>query len=379
VPRSLRLRSALAALLAFAAVAGGPAAAPAPAAPNEEPSDAAWQAALARALLVEAEVVKGVQRMRAATVSVLCKTLPEAPKDAKEPPAPVLSSCGSGVVVALDGRAWVVTNDHVARDADVLEVVTLEGTVHPVELADSVETYDIALLRFSDKAPPVRGVPVLPRASRELAEGQWVLATGNPFFLAVDGRSVATLGVVSGLDRVLGERFLYGKAIQHDAAVNPGNSGGPLWNLRGELVGINGLIASRGGGGVGPSNTGASFSIPIEQIEPYLRALRDTGRDAQAGTLGIRSETETDASGAPVGARVVAIERTSPVLLPEKRAMAVGDLITSVVVKGKLETVRTSNDLVNALVACPAGTQVKVRFRRRDREVSWTGNLGARK
>ena len=350
-------------------------------APAEEPKDPVYDAALAKALAVEAQVVQTLAKVRPATVSVLCKTVaenPEAtkPPTTKDPPAAVLSGCGSGVIVTLDGRPWVVTNDHVARGADVLEVVTQEGTVHPVELADSVEGRDIALLRFTESTSGVRGVPVLPRASRELAEGRWVLATGNPFFLATDGRSVATMGVVSGLGRVLGTGQVYGNAVQHDAAVNPGNSGGPLWNLDGELVGINGMIVTRGGGGAGPSNTGASFSIPVHQIESYLKALRDRKTDAEAGFLGLGTETAKDSGGTPRGALVVEVDLRSPVREDGESVIRPGDVVTSLVVAGKLYAVKTSTDLVNALAAFPAGTFLKVKYERGDKKSSWSGTLG---
>ena len=81
------------------------------------------------------------------------------------------------------------------------------------------------------------------------------------------------------------------------------------WNLKGELVGINGMIASRGGGGVGGSSTGASFSIPIHQIQPYLAKMADSRQDAQAGFLGLACETSVDGKGTPNGARVARTRR----------------------------------------------------------------------
>lgn len=374
------VRTVLAA--AFAAVACWPG----PPAPAEEPKEPAPDAALARALAVEAQVVQTLAKVRPATVSVLCKTVPDASAvakadaDPKEPPQAVLSGCGSGVVVMIENRPWVITNDHVARGADVLEVVTLDGTSHPVELADSVAGRDIALLRFTERTAGIRGVPVLTRASREISEGRWVIATGNPFFLATDGRSVATLGVVSGLGRVLGTGQVYGNAVQHDAAVNPGNSGGPLWNLDGELVGINGMIVTRGGGGgAGPSNTGASFSIPVHQIESYLKALRDQKTDAEAGFLGLGTETAKDAGGTPRGALVVSVDPKSPVREDGESAILPGDVVTALVVRGKLYTISTSTELVNELAGFPAGTVVKVKYLRRERAGQWTGKLGTQR
>ena len=161
-----------------------------------------------------------------------------------------------------------MTNEHVIRGAEELQVITSDGVTYAAKMKDHVPQYDIALLDFpSPKSKPKRERSAKIGKSATLIEGQWVIATGNPFFLAADGRCVATLGVVSGLGRSLKGDFTYASAIQHDAEVNPGNSGGPLWNLAGELVGINGMIRSRGdGASASPCNTGASFSIPIDQI-----------------------------------------------------------------------------------------------------------------
>ncbi len=153
---------------------------------------------------------------------------------------------------------------------------------------DEITQYDIALLSFPKRPRGLKPVRIDPKASRDLEVGTWVIATGNPFSLAMEGQCVTTLGVVSGKDRILPGKFFYGNAIQHDAPVNPGNSGGPLWNIRGELVGINGKISSWSQfRGARPSNTGASYSLPIHQVAEFLLALIDRRTDAQAGFLGL--------------------------------------------------------------------------------------------
>lgn len=337
------------------------------------------EAALARVLAIEDQIVKTAEKIRHSSVTVFCKQTPEtAPGGAGapgKPVAPVMQHQGSGVLVTHEMKTWVLTNDHVASGGDVLEVVTSDGKVHSAVLVDTIRQYDIALLRITSKAPSLRAVPLIPRASRELVQGQCVLATGNPFFLAQDGTAVLTMGVISGLDRVLGGTHLYAGAVQHDAAVNPGNSGGPLWNVKGELVGINGMIATRGGGGVGASSTGASFSIPVDQIEPYLRKLIDTKADAQAGTLGVGTQTSTDAAGTPNGARVETISPSSPVKSGKDVTINVGDVIVAVIANGKTQTIRTTSDLLSCLTVFPAGTPVRVRLRRGNKELTWSGKL----
>jgi S1-C subfamily serine protease len=376
VERRTSLLLAVAALAAASAAPSGSVraedrpSAPAPAVSTKPaPAPDADEAALQRALAVEQQLVDSLARVRQSTVSV---RILKKGKDGESS----LAGCGSGVIVTFSNKTWVITNDHVAGAGDGVEVVTSDGRTWPVEIVDTVKIYDIALLRFTGKTSGLKAAPIVPRASKELEEGQWVLATGNPFFLALDGASVSTLGVVSGLDRVLGGQYSYACAIQHDAAVNPGNSGGPLWNLRGELVGINGMIASRGGGGVGASNTGASFSIPIHQIQPYLAKLADAKTDAQAGFLGLAVETATDAKGTPNGAKVTSVDPRSPARGPGD-AVFVGDVIISLSANGSVTTIRTATDLVNALTMLPSGTSVRIRYRRNGRESAWAGKLGS--
>lgn len=372
MPRAA-LRIVLAAAAGTCLATGGPAALP------DEPAADPYQEALDRALGIEKQLVDTLAKVRTASVSVQILQQVEPPAGSQAKPWMQVVGCGSGVIVTFNQRTWIITNDHVAGDADAIEIVAHDGKKYPAELVDRIKLDDIALLRFTGRTAGLRGVTISPKASRDLVEGQWVLATGNPFFLGTDGSSVSTLGVVSGLGRILGDpaEHLYADAIQHDAAVNPGNSGGPLWNLKGDLVGINGMIASRGGGGVGASNTGASFAIPIDHIQPYLAKLADKKSDAQAGYLGVSTETATDAKGSPAGARVTAFGTASPARGPEDSGLLKDDVIVSVAVGGQVVKIRTTSDLVNALSGRPAGTPVRIRYRRKDREASWSGKLGA--
>jgi S1-C subfamily serine protease len=256
--RSIRAAAAplVLALVCTSASAGGdstpspaPAATPVGTAKPTPPTKAApdpLAEAYACADAVDDALVKAVASVQPSSVTV--RNLKKRPPELKDGPDFVLTSGGSGVLISWKSQGpFVITNVHVAHGADRLEIVMFDGSVYEMRLKDHVEKYDIALLEF------VREKPKAPKLakfghSETLKEGQWVIATGNPFFLALDGRAVATLGVVSGLDRTLRGDYTYANAIQHDAEVNPGNSGGPLWNLAGELIGINGMISSRGGG-----------------------------------------------------------------------------------------------------------------------------------
>jgi serine protease Do len=275
----------------------------------------------------------------------------------------------------------VITNSHVVKDADAVEVVTHDGTVYPMEVEDQVARYDIALLRFRDKPKNLKGVEVRRDASTKLTEGSWVIATGNPFILAGDGRPVCTVGVISATDRILpGEDFYYGNAIQHDAEVNPGNSGGPLWNSKGDLIGINGKISMRSAGTEGVrQNTGASFALPIHLVAAYLDTLVKKGA-TRAGFLGLLVETFTDAAtGNPAGARVTRLEPGSPAQGADAKSSVIpNDVIYEAVFAGNTVKVRTEADLTNALVLYPADTKVTIRYRRAGKALTWSGVLGSR-
>lgn len=377
VPGPLR-----ASLLVLAGLAAGalPLAADGPAAPAPAPAVAptagtpptaadaqALDLALARG--VEQNLVDALAQVRRHSVSVLNKR-----KDKQGNLQ--LVGVGSGVIVSRAGKLWVITNVHVTAGADGIAVVPSDGEERVVSTAEQIEKYDFAVLRFDKPPKGLKGVELKPDASQGLAEGAWVLATGNPFFLALDGQPVCTLGCISGTDRILGGEYFYGNAIQHDAEVNPGNSGGPLWNAKGQLIGINGKIATRPGPpGAGPSNTGASFSIPIHQVAAFLdKMLKPEGADP--GFLGIDAATQTNDAGNPVGARVTGFQAKSPASTGEK-PMVVGDVIESITMGGKPAVkILTANDLTNAVVLHSAGAKVSIRFKREGKVLTWAGVLG---
>jgi S1-C subfamily serine protease len=332
----------------------------------QAPPAAAAEKALARALEIESELVASLERVRRSTVSILHMRAGR-----KDGPL-FVAAVGTGILVNRR-KTYVVTNVHVVQGAADLRVVTADGRSHRAKLVDQVKTSDIALLGFVDGPPKgFRGVSVEERTPFE--EGSWVVATGNPFFLANDGQSVATLGVVSGKDRILGGKFVYGKAIQHDSEVNPGNSGGPLWNLKGQLLGINGMIASQQSAGSGPHNTGCSFAIPVEQVSQFLDAMIDPDQSPEASSLGIDYETTKDKKGNPIGALVTRSSAGGP----RSKSVIEGDVITKVFADGKWTRILTASDLTNLLALLPARTEVKVEYRRGRSTEVWKGTLGAR-
>jgi S1-C subfamily serine protease len=209
----MRIHRVAAALVLVGALCG-----PAVAGPETPPPDAAK--AMATALDIESELVTALAKVRRSSVSVLQLRKMGEPLPGQTERSLVLVGVGSGVLVQEKGL-WVLTNVHVVEGAAELKVVTLDGVKHDMEVVDTIAKYDIALLGFKGGPPKgLKGVTIV-KGECPIDEGNWVLATGNPFFLANDGRSVATLGVVSGLDRILGGQYHYDRAIQHDAEVNP--------------------------------------------------------------------------------------------------------------------------------------------------------------
>jgi serine protease Do len=187
---------------------------------------------------------------------------------------PVTSS-GSGVIISKDG--YIVTNFHVVKDADDIEVVTNNNKQsYKARLIGSDNSTDLALLKIEEKNMPT----VSFGNSDNLQIGEWVLAVGNPFNLT----STVTAGIVSAKGRninVVNSRFPIESFIQTDAAINPGNSGGALVNTRGELVGINTAIASNTG-----SYNGYGFAIPSNIVQKIVRDLIEFS-EVQRGFTGM--------------------------------------------------------------------------------------------
>ncbi|HEX6890082.1 MAG TPA: trypsin-like peptidase domain-containing protein [Chryseolinea sp.] len=192
-------------------------------------------------------------------------------------------SSGSGVIISDDG--YIVTNNHVIEDASNIEVVMSNNQRFFAKLIGTDPTTDLALLKIRAK-----GLPFLKYGdSDKITPGEWVLAVGNPF----DLNSTVTAGIVSAKARNLGilqdrnelQNLHVEAFIQTDAAVNPGNSGGALVNLNGELVGVNTAIATSTGG-----YQGYSFAIPVSLVRKVMDDLLEFGQ-VQRGLLGVVIES----------------------------------------------------------------------------------------
>jgi serine protease Do len=180
------------------------------------------------------------------------------------------NSLGSGFIISANGE--ILTNAHVVAGADEILVKLADNSEKVAKLIGLDKASDVALLKIDAEGLPVVQVG----DSSQLEVGDWVLAIGSPFGL----EHTATQGIVSALGRSLPDGN-YVPFIQTDVAVNPGNSGGPLFNTRGEVVGINSQIYSRSGGYMG-----LSFAIPINTATSVARQLATGGR-VERGWLGV--------------------------------------------------------------------------------------------
>lgn len=184
-----------------------------------------------------------------------------------------LQGTGSGVIISPDG--YIVTNNHVIQNASRLQVTLNNNQNYPAEVIGSDPNTDIALLKID-----AEDLHYLPFGNSDNARiGEWVLAVGNPFNLT----STVTAGIISAKSRDLGIDSNVSSFIQTDAAVNPGNSGGALVNINGELIGINTAITSQTG-----TYVGYSFAVPSNNARKIVEDIIEFG-DVQEGILGISS------------------------------------------------------------------------------------------
>jgi len=335
------MRIAIVAWLLLPSVFGALLPPPAPAQSDATASNTE-EIALTRFRAIEMAVVEVVKKVRPTTVAIFA--LREVEFEGQKRHAPF--SGGSGVII--DRSGYIVTNDHVAGHCDALRVVLAGGEKVPATLVARDEKGDIALLKIEGK-----DFPAAPLGdSRKVKVGEWVIAAGNPFFLGADGEPVVTIGVVSGKGRVLGGRWEYSDSIQTDAEINPGNSGGPLFNLKGELIGINGKITPRHGL---RANTGAGYAIPVDVIKAFLPRLRK-GKDIEHGYSGIQPAPNPTSRG-------VLIEYVDSDSPADEQQIEAGDIILTV--NGK--PVNSVREYINRVSKLTAGKTLSLKIRRKGR------------
>ncbi len=270
-----------------------------------------------------------------------------------------VSSMGSGFVI--DASGLIVTNNHVVEGAEAIEVRFQDSTILKAELVGRDPKTDLAVLRVKPKRPlPIVGFG----DSDHLRIGEWVMAIGNPFGL---GGSVS-LGIVSARNRDI-NAGPYDDYIQTDAAINKGNSGGPLFDLKGNVVGINTAIFSPSGGSVG-----IGFSVPANTAKGVVAQLIKYG-ETRRGWLGVKIQSVTDDIAEtmgmvqPRGALIADVTKTGPA---EKAGIEAGD----VVVEFDGKPVNQMRDLPRIVAETEIGRQVTVKVLRKGKEVTVTAEVG---
>ncbi len=223
---------------------------------------------------------------------------------------------GSGVIIAEDGL--ILTNHHVVKDGKRIEVMLLDGRQFVARDVKSDAPSDLAILRVdvNEKLPTAEI-----GNSAELSVGDWVLAIGSPFNL----HSTVSAGIISGKNRPL-EGLIKGRVLQTDAAVNPGNSGGPLIDLDGKVIGINTAISSNSG-----AFQGVGFAIPVSRAVWVKNELLERGRvrrarmGLQLGTIPTDVRRQLDAPGGG-GAFIVSVAKGRAA---DRAGLMIGDVIIS--------------------------------------------------
>jgi serine protease Do len=269
------------------------------------------------------------------------------------------NSLGSGFIV--DSSGIVVTNNHVIADADEINVIMNDGTKVRAEIVGIDKKTDLAVLKFK---PPKPLVAVKFGDSDKLRLGEWVIAIGNPFSLG----GTVTAGIVSARNRDIASGP-YDNYIQTDAAINRGNSGGPLFNLDGEVIGVNTLIISPTGGSIG-----IGFAVPSKTVAGVVDQLRQYG-ELRRGWLGVRIQQVTDEIAESLsikparGALVAGVEEKGPA---KPAGIEPGD----VVVRFDGKEIKEPKDLSRVVADTAVGKEVDVVVIRKGEEQTKRVTLG---
>jgi serine protease Do len=259
------------------------------------------------------------------------------------------SSLGSGFII--DPSGYIVTNNHVIDNADEIDVVLSNGSVLAAKLIGADTDVDLALLKVESRTP----LTAVPWGDSNTADvGQWVVAIGNPFGLG----GTVTAGIISARNRDISAGS-FDDFIQTDAAINKGNSGGPLFNLKGEVIGVNTAIISPGEAG---GSVGVGFSVPANFAKVVVNQLKQYG-SARRGTMGVtvravdQALAEVYGLSSPQGAIVTSIEQGGAA---EAAGLQKGDLITAL----NNQQVREYRDVFRIMGVTQVGAQVSVRYLR---------------
>jgi len=271
------------------------------------------------------------------------------------------SAQGSGFIITESG--YVVTNNHVVKNGDDINIILNDGKKHSAKVVGTDPKTDLALLKIEGGGnfTPVKFAKELPRV------GDWVVAVGNPFGLG----GTVTTGVVSARGREIGSGP-YDNFLQIDAAINRGNSGGPAFNLRGEVIGVNTAIYSPSGG-----NVGIGFAIPSKLVERIVDDLKDDG-NVTRGWLGVAIQPLNDDIAAGLGlkntkgALITEVTEGSPA---ERAQLQSGDVI--IAVNGK--KVRSPRDLARKISTISPTKEAQIELIRNGEKMTSEVKIGTQK
>nr|WP_243451700.1 Do family serine endopeptidase [Sphingosinicella soli] len=274
-------------------------------------------------------------------------------QEGQEPETREAQSLGSGFIISPDG--YVVTNNHVvtgrggAEAVDKITVTLSDRTEYSARIVGRDPLSDLALLKIEGKDLPY----VRFGQSERVRVGDWVIAIGNPFGLG----GTVTAGIVSALHRNI-QAGQYDRYIQTDASINQGNSGGPMFDLSGNVIGVNTAIFSPTGG-----NVGIGFAIPAEQASPVIDQLRSIGR-VRRGYMGVSIQPVTPEIASALGLQkdrgeiVASVENDGPA---KKAGILPGDVITRV----NNQEVTVDNTLSSIVANSGIGSRVPIEFYRK--------------
>jgi serine protease Do len=282
----------------------------------------------------------------------------ETPDNQSQPHNRPVAGEGSGFFITADGFA--VTNNHVVDKAKTVEIITDDGKTYSAKVIGTDPRTDVALIKVDGRSD----FPFVKLAEQSPRVGDWVVAVGNPFGLG----GTVTAGIVSARGRDIGAGP-YDDFIQIDASVNKGNSGGPTFDMAGNVIGVNTAIFSPSGGSVG-----IAFDIPSDTVKSVVAQLKDKGMVSR-GWIGVQIQPVTAeiAEGlgmkAPEGALVAEPQAGSPAA---KAGIDSGDVITAV----NGHAVKDARDLARQIGAMAPGSEAKLGVWRKGEEKSFTLTLG---
>ncbi len=271
-------------------------------------------------------------------------------------------SAGSGFII--DKSGYVVTNNHVVDESKKITVKLPDGRSFTAKLVGTDPVTDVALLKIDSKTP----LPIVEFGDdKRLRVGDWVVAVGNPFGLS----NSVTAGIVSSLGRNIESSQQYTNFIQIDAPINRGNSGGPTFDLRGQVIGMNSMIFSPSGGSVG-----IGFAIPASLIHDVVAQLKEHGKVSR-GYLGVNIQSVTPEIAASLGIKdgkgaiVADVVSGGPAA---KAGFQQGDVVTAI----DGVAVDDSSDLTRKVAAVPAGRTAIFTVSRAGKALQIKANIGNR-